>query len=161
MLSLLSTTLSFLMGGLPKLFEFFQDKADKSHELDLARMQVEREMQMLERGYAAQARIEEIRTDQVEMQTNAQVMTAIYDHDKSLNEGTSQWVKNLRASVRPIVTYLFVAELFLINFVSLGWAIYTGVDFVTALDQVFTTEEMQIVSSIIAFWFGTQAFAKK
>jgi hypothetical protein len=161
MLSLLSTTLSFLMGGLPKLFDFFQDRADKSHELDLARMQVEREMQMLERGYAAQARIEEIRTDQVEMQTNAQVMTAIYDHDKSLNEGTSQWVKNLRASVRPIVTYLFVAELFLINFVSLGWAIYTGVDFVTALDQVFTTEEMQIVSSIIAFWFGTQAFAKK
>lgn len=161
MLSLLSTTLSFLMGGLPKLFDFFQDRSDKSHELELARMQTEREMQMLERGYAAQARIEEIRTDQVEMQTNAQVMTAIYDHDKSLNEGTSQWVKNLRASVRPIVTYLFVAELFLINFVSLGWAIYVGVDFVTALEQVFTVEEMQIVSSIIAFWFGTQAFAKK
>jgi hypothetical protein len=161
MLSLLSTVLSFLMGGLPKALDFFQDKSDKKHELELAKMQTEREMQMLEKGYAAQAKIEEIRTDQIEMQTNAQVMTAIYDHDKSLNEGTSTWVKNLRASVRPIVTYLFVLELFLINFVSLGWAIHTGVDFVTALDQVFTTEEMQIVSSIIAFWFGTQAFAKK
>ena len=161
MLSLLSTVLSFLMGGLPKALDFFQDKSDKKHELELAKMQTERELQMLEKGYAAQAKIEEIRTDQIEMQTNAQVMTAIYDHDKSLNEGTSTWVKNLRASVRPIVTYLFVLELFLINFVSLGWAIHTGVDFVTALDQVFTTEEMQIVSSIIAFWFGTQAFAKK
>jgi hypothetical protein len=161
MLSLLSTVLSFLMGGLPKALDFFQDKSDKKHELELAKMQTERELQMLERGYAAQAKVEEIRTDQIEMQTNAQVMTAIYDHDKSLNEGTSTWVKNLRASVRPIVTYLFVLELFLINFVSLGWAIHTGVDFVTALDQVFTTEEMQIVSSIIAFWFGTQAFSKK
>jgi hypothetical protein len=161
MLSLLSTVLSFLMGGLPKALDFFQDKSDKKHELELAKMQTEREMQMMAAGYAAQAKVEEIRTDQIEMQTNAQVMTAIYDHDKSLNEGTSQWVKNLRASVRPIVTYLFVLELFLINFVSLGWAIHTGVDFVTALDQVFTTEEMQIVSSIIAFWFGTQAFAKK
>lgn len=161
MLSLLSTVLSFLMGGLPKALDFFQDKSDKAHELELAKMQTERELQMLERGYAAQAKVEEIRTDQIELQTNAQVMTAIYDHDKSLNEGTSTWVKNLRASVRPIVTYLFVLELFLINFVSLGWAIHTGVDFVTALDQVFTTEEMQIVSSIIAFWFGTQAFAKK
>ena len=161
MVSLLSTVLSFLMGGLPRALDFFQDKSDKKHELELAKMQTERELSMMEKGYAAQAKVEEIRTDQIEMQTNAQVMTAIYDHDKSLNEGTSQWVKNLRASVKPIVTYLFVLELFLINFVSLGWAIYTGVDFVTALDQVFTTEEMQIVSSIIAFWFGTQAFSKK
>lgn len=161
MLSLLSTIISFLMGGLPKAMDFFQDKADKKHELELAKMQTEREMQMMAAGYAAQAKVEEIRTEQVAMETNAQVMTAIYDHDKSLNEGTSTWVKNLRASVRPIVTYLFVLELFLINFVSLGWAIWTGVDFNTALDQVFTTEEMQIVSSIIAFWFGTQAFAKK
>jgi hypothetical protein len=161
MLSLLSTVLSFLMGGLPKALDFFQDKSDKKHELELAKMQTEREMQMMAAGYAAQAKVEEIRTEQVAMETNAQVMTAIYDHDKSLNEGTSTWVKNLRASVRPIVTYLFVLELFLINFVSLGWAIWTGVDFNVALDQVFTTEEMQIVSSIIAFWFGTQAFAKK
>jgi hypothetical protein len=148
------------MGGLPKILDFFQDKSDKSHELELARMQTERELQMMERGFIAQAKIEEIRTDQVEMQTNAQVMTALYDHDKSLNEGTSTWVKNLRASVRPIVTYLFVGELILINFISMGWAISTGVDFATALDLIFDNQEMQIVASIVAFWFGTQAFKK-
>lgn len=160
MLTLLSTFVSFFMGGLPKILDFFQDKSDKSHELELARMQTERELQMMERGFIAQAKIEEIRTDQVEMQTNAQVMTALYDHDKSLNEGTSTWVKNLRASVRPIVTYLFVGELILINMVSLGWAIWTGVDFAVALDLVFDNQEMQIVASIVAFWFGTQAFKK-
>ena len=71
MLTLLSTLLSFLMTGAPKFLEFFQDRADKKHELDLARMQTERELQMLEKGYAAQAKIEEIKTDQIELQTSA------------------------------------------------------------------------------------------
>jgi len=39
MLTLLSTLVSFLMGGLPKILDFFQDKSDKSHELKLAQMQ--------------------------------------------------------------------------------------------------------------------------
>ena len=43
MLTLVSTVVSFLMGGLPKFLDFFQDKADKKHELELARMQTERE----------------------------------------------------------------------------------------------------------------------
>ena len=65
MLTMLSTFLSFLMGGLPKILDFFQDKSDKSHELKLAQLQTERELQMLERGYKAQERIEEIKLDEI------------------------------------------------------------------------------------------------
>jgi len=36
MLTILSTLISFLMGGLPKLLDFFQDRQDKKHELALA-----------------------------------------------------------------------------------------------------------------------------
>ena len=36
MLTLLSTLISFLMGGLPKILEFFQGQQDKKHELALA-----------------------------------------------------------------------------------------------------------------------------
>ena len=122
MLTLLSTALSFLMGGLPKILDFFQDKADKKHELELAAMQTERELKMMEAGYAAQAKVEEIRTDQIAMQSYTQQMTALYDHDKSLNEGTSTWVKNLRASVRPIVTYVFVGLLVIVDVASIVWA---------------------------------------
>ena len=69
MLTLISTALSFLMGGLPKLMDFFQDRSDKAHELELAKMQTEREIQMLKEGYIAQARVEEIRTEQISIQT--------------------------------------------------------------------------------------------
>jgi hypothetical protein len=104
MLTLISTALSFLM----KLLDFFQDKGDKKHELAMAAMQMERELKLLEAGYVAQARVEEIRTEQVAMETQAQERTAMYSHDIEIGKGASQWVINLRASVRPMVTYLFV-----------------------------------------------------
>lgn len=161
MITLLTTLISFLAGGLPKFLEFFQDRQDKAHELNLAKMATERELAMMAQGFAAQARIEEIRTDQVAMETSAATIQAALAHDAKIGEGASQWVINLRSSVRPIVTYIFVSELVIINLVAMWWAINTGVDFGVALDLVFSDEEMLIVSSIVSFWFGTQAFAKK
>ena len=161
MLTLISTALSFLMGGLPKLLDFFQDKSDKSHELELARMQTERELQMMERGFIAQARVEEIRTEQVQMETQAQERSAMYAHDIAIGQGASQWVINLRASVRPAVTYLFVLLLIVVDIASIAWAWSSGTSFVEAIPMVFDADEMQILASIIAFWFGTQAFSKK
>jgi len=161
MLTLISTALSFLMGGLPKLLDFFQDKSDKSHELELARMQTERELQMLERGYIAQARVEEIRTEQISIQTAEKEREALYAHDIAIGQGASQWIINLRASVRPVVTYLFVLLLIIVDIASIWWAWSTGISFVEALPMVFDSDEMQILASLIAFWFGTQSFSKK
>jgi hypothetical protein len=149
------------MGGLPKLMDFFQDKSDKAHEMEMARMQTERELQMMERGFVAQARIEEIRTEQVQMETQAQERSAMYAHDIAIGQGASQWVTNLRASVRPMVTYLFVFLLIVVDIASIWWAWSTGAAFAEAIPMVFDADEMQILASIIAFWFGTQAFAKK
>jgi len=160
MLTLISTALSFLMGGLPKLLDFFQDKGDKKHELELARMQMERELQMAERGYQAQARIEEIKTEQVAMETQAQERSAMYAHDIEIGKGASQWVINLRASVRPMVTYLFVLLLIVVDIASIWWAWSTGASFAESIILIFDSDEMQILASIIAFWFGTQAFKK-
>lgn len=161
MLTLISTALSFLMGGLPKLLDFFQDKSDKSHELELARMQTERELQMLERGYAAQARVEEIRTEQIAIQSAEKEREALYAHDIAIGQGASQWVINLRASVRPMVTYLFVFLLIVVDIASIWWAWSTGSSFIDSISLIFDSDEMQILASIIAFWFGTQAFSKK
>jgi hypothetical protein len=161
MLTLISTALSFLMGGLPKLLDFFQDKSDKSHELELARMQTERELQMLKEGYVAQARVEEIRTEQIAIQTAEKEREALYAHDIAIGQGASQWVINLRASVRPVVTYLFVLLLIVVDIASIWWAWSSGAAFAESVTLVFDADEMQILASIIAFWFGTQAFSKK
>jgi len=171
MLTLLSTLISFLMGGLPKLLDFFQDRSDKKHELQLAQMQTERELQMLEKGYAAQAKVEEIRLDEIKTSSAAETsqalinaqqaeMQAIYAHDMSLNEGTSQWVKNARALVRPLITYGFFLLLVLID---LGLFIHgynSGASFVEMSEQLWDNDTQALFASIIAFHFGGRAFGK-
>jgi len=57
MLTLLSTVISFLAGGLPKLLDFFQDRQDKKHELLLLQAAKERELELAERGYISQQRL--------------------------------------------------------------------------------------------------------
>jgi hypothetical protein len=167
MLSLISTIGGLLVSGLPSLLGFFQDKADKKHELELAQMQTERELQMMERGFIAQAKMEEIRTDQVEMQTAAQMQNAALDHDKKVMERASTWVVNYVGTVRPTVTYLFVIELVLINF-WLCYKLFTMPNLITGVndleiisEMIFSSDEMAMLGGIIGFWFGSRNWDKK
>jgi hypothetical protein len=161
MMTMISTFLSFLAGGLPKILQIFQDRQDKKHELALVAAQKERELALAERGFLAQARVEEIKLEQIQVQTAAEERVALYQHDMEIGKGASQWMINLRASVRPVVTYIFVLELVAINIAGVWYAYNTGVPFAAAMAEVFSDDEMLILSSIIAFWFGTQAFGKK
>lgn len=161
MLTMISTFLSFLAGGLPKILQVFQDRQDKKHELALVAAQKERELALAEKGFIAQARVEEIKTEQVSLETAVEERVALYQHDMEIGKGASQWIINLRASVRPVVTYIFVLELVAINIAGVWYAYSTGIPFSEAMANVFSDDEMMILSSIIAFWFGTQAFNKK
>jgi hypothetical protein len=103
--------MGFAAGGLPKLIDVYQDRGDKKHELAMMAANREREIALAREGFVAQARVEEIKTEQIEMQTQAQEKLAMWKHDMKIGEGASTWVINLRASVRPVVTYLFVGLL--------------------------------------------------
>jgi hypothetical protein len=171
MLTIFSTLVSFLMGGLPKILDFLQDKSDKGHELKLAQMQTERELQLAAAGYVAQQQIEAIKLDEIKTQTASEdkqaligaqqaEMSAIYAHDTSLNEGTSQWMKDLRASVRPVITYGFFFLLVGIDGVLAYKGLTSGVDFVQLAEQLWDNETQALFASIIAFHFGGRAFGK-
>ena len=167
MLSLFSTLGGLLISGLPKLLEFFQNKADQKHELALARVQVELQLQMMAQGFAAQERMEEIRTDQISMQTDAQMTEAALAHDEKVLERASQWVANYVGTVRPTVTYIFVFELCAIN-AWIAYYIYSRPSLITNIDDlirlsdiIFSTDEMAMLGGIIGFWFGSRGWAKK
>ena len=171
MLTLFSTLISFLMGGLPKLLEFFQDRSDKKHEMALAQLQIQRELEMRKLGFEAQERVEHIKSEQLEMETKSNEkqaligaqqaeMQAIYAHDTALNEGTSQWMKNFRASVRPAITYGFFFLLVGIDCALVYHGLSTGVGFQDMADQLWDDETQALFASIIAFHFGGRAFGK-
>ncbi|UOF82369.1 UNVERIFIED_CONTAM: hypothetical protein [Bacteriophage sp.] len=168
MFTLLTTVVSFLSGGVPKLLDFFQDRADKKHELELARMQTERELTLKKAGLEAQERIEHIQTEQI--QINADVANthaaleerqSLYAHDIAIGQGASTWVVNARAMVRPAITYgMFIMFVFVEVF-GFIYAFKTGVSFDVALNQLWDDDTQTIWASIVSFWFGTQAFSKK
>lgn len=171
MLTLLSTLISFLMGGLPKILDLFQDRADKKHEVELAHLQIQRELEMRKLGFEAQERVENIHTHQLEIETKSTEkvsliaaqqaeMQAIYAHDTALNEGTSQGMKNLRASVRPVITYGFFFLLVGID-AALVWHGFThDVSFTDMANQLWDDDTQALFASIIAFHFGGRAFGK-
>ena len=167
MLSLFSTLGGLLISGLPKLLDFFQNKDDQRHELALARVQVELQLQMMAQGFAAQERMEEIRTDQIAMQTDAQMTEAALKHDEKIMERASTWVVNFVGTVRPIVTYIFIFELCAIN-AWIAYYVYSRPSLVTNMDDlirvsniIFSSDEMAMLGGIIGFWFGSRSWAKK
>jgi hypothetical protein len=167
MLSLISTLGGLLISGLPRVLDFFQDKNDKKQELELARIQTERELALAERGFIAQQKIEEIRTDQVAMQSETQMTVAALDHDKKVLDKASKWVANYVGTVRPTVTYLFVLELIAIN-AWLAWNIFTMPGLIASVgdlekvaELIFSSDEMAMLGGIIGFWFGSRGWAKK
>jgi hypothetical protein len=167
MLSLISTLGGLLISGLPKLLEYFQNKADQAHELKLAAVQTERELALAAAGFAAQARVEEIRTEQVAMETDARMTEAALAHDAKVLEKASKWVVNYIGTVRPTVTYIFVAELVAIN-AFMAIYLWQRPDLITSIDDIirysdliFSSDEMAMLGGIIGFWFGSRQWSKK
>ena len=122
-------------------------------------------------GFEAQERVEHIKSEQLEMETKSNdkqaligaqqaEMQAIYAHDTSLNEGTSTWMKNLRASVRPVITYGFFLLLVGIDCALIWHGFNSSVSFAEMANQLWDDETQALFASIIAFHFGGRAFGK-
>lgn len=174
MMTLISTIVSFLMGGVPKIFDFLQDRSDKKHELQLAQMQIQLQLDTQKAGFASQEKIEEIKLDELKVnadiasqandlargQANIDEHKALLAHDIESGKGASLWVINARAMVRPAITYGMFALLAFVDIFGFFYAWKTGVAFDAALNILWDDDSQQIFASIIAFYFGGQAFKK-
>jgi hypothetical protein len=167
MLSLFSTLGGLLISGLPSLLKYFQDKADQKHELALAQVQTDRELKLAAAGFAAQAKIEEIRTEQVAMETDAKMTEAALAHDAKVLEKAASWVSSYVGTVRPTVTYIFVIELVAIN-AFMAWYLWNHPGLIQNIDDVikyadliFSSDEMAMLGGIVGFWFGSRGWSKK
>jgi multidrug efflux pump subunit AcrA (membrane-fusion protein) len=167
MLSLFSTLGGLLLSMFPKLIELFQSKADQKHEAELARIQTERELALAAAGFAAQAKVEELRTDQVSIQADAAMTQAAYQHEAKVLERAAPWVSTFVGTVRPIVTYLFVLELVFIN-AGLGYYVWCHPEMIKSVEdlirignEIFSDDEMAMLGGIIGYWFGSRGNSKK
>jgi predicted PurR-regulated permease PerM len=149
MLSLLGSLLGFGTSFLPKVMDYFQDKADKAHELKVM------EMQMKAQSEAHVQRLEEINT-----QADIDQMKAMYKHDSSLHENAASWTSTLSASVRPVITYAFFG-LFTFVEVSAYMALTDkGLSAGDAVQVIWSEDTQSLFAAVISFWFGNRMVSK-
>tara|TARA_R110000787_G_scaffold4306_7_gene16695 strand:- start:12922 stop:13383 length:462 start_codon:yes stop_codon:yes gene_type:complete len=149
MLSLLGSVLGFGTSFLPKVMDYFQDRADKSHELKVM------DLQMKAQSDAHVQRLEEINT-----QADIDQMKAMYKHDAALHKNAASWTSSLSASVRPVITYCFFG-LFVFVEVSAYIALTaSGLAAGDAVNIVWSEDIQMLFSAVISFWFGNRMVTK-
>ena len=134
----------FLSSALPHLLDYFKEKQDNKHELDMIDMQI--------KYVTATA---DIKLKEVAAEADIAEITAI--HQPQTMTGV-HWIDGLTASVRPFITYAFFAlygGLKLINIY------HNGVSGVVDTPWLYwTNEDENIFNAVISFWFGSRAFEK-
>lgn len=145
MLSLLGSLLGFGTSFLPKIMDYFQDKQDKAHELEMIAAQTE-----------AQVKLEGVRLQAMHVEADIRESEALLKHDAKITSKASQWVVNLSATVRPVMTYLLFFE-----FIALTVAVFMGWVSQDQYNMIWNSEMQAVWAAVVSFWFGQRSFARK
>ena len=141
MITLIGSALGFATSFLPKIMDYYQSKADNAHEL-----------KMLE-AMAANKR------DEMALDAEIREVETIHEHDSKISGG--KFIDGLRASVRPVITYLFVGLFIFVEVSAYLIMLDQGMSAIAASQMVWSAEINGLFAAIISFWFGGRTFGKK
>lgn len=145
MLSLFGSLLGFGTSFLPKVMDYFEEKRDQAHELKMIDKQIE-----------AQEKTAAQKLQMVNVEADIRETEALHKEHSAVTKKASQYIINLNASVRPVMTYLLFAEFMVLTVcVNAGW--------ITA-DQykmIWNNEMQAIWAAVVSFWFGSRTFNRK
>lgn len=140
MIALLTTILGAVTGVLPAIVNIFEKKADLAHEREILKLRLESNL-TLEEAKAAYREGESLRR-----------------HDRSLDGG--KFINALRASIRPVITYIFFAMFVIIKSSAAYVMLQDGVSIPVMLSAIWDEYTMAIFGAIMGFWFGSRAIEK-
>ena len=148
MITLIGSLIGFAGSALPKVFDMVDDWQNRKHELAMMDRQIEA---------AKLAHTQKI--EALNIEADISESKSLYKHDQSMK--STGFMGGLRASVRPVLTYLFFTLFALINGTALYGLIYTnGVDWELAVMTLWDEETQGIFAAIISFWFGSRALQR-
>jgi len=148
MLSLLGAALGFGTSIIPSILDLFQQKQKDAQEL-----------KMLEAKGKYAAQLSSLKLDELDAKADIAEAEGIYKSMAAAN-AKSSFAAALSGSVRPVVTYLFVALFLLVKITGLMQMVNSGETFVYALNTIWNDDTNLLFTSIISFWFGSRQFAK-
>ena len=146
MLSLLGSLLGFGTSFLPKVMDYFQDRSDKAHELQVMEVQIRQQKEL-----ASQ------KLEMVNVEADIREVEAL---QKSMQPTGVAWVDGLRGSVRPVITYAFFGLLVFVEFSAYLSLTAAGVSGLDAVNAVWDEDTKALFAAVIAFWFGGRAISR-
>ncbi|MEK9768170.1 MAG: hypothetical protein VW683_04525, partial [Betaproteobacteria bacterium] len=141
MMALLGSLLGFGTSFLPEVLNYF--KANQEHKHNLERMQLEMDL-MSKRA--------ELKIQILDKEADIAETEGLYSHDRGLDGGG--FVNALRASVRPVITYVFFGLFVAIKVTALIALMDSGVEMGRALSMLWDSETSALFSCVLSFWFG-------
>jgi len=144
MLSLIGSLLGFGTSFVPKILDYFQDKQDKAHELKLMVEQSKIQLQL-----GAQ------KMQMMAVEGDIREVESLHKEHASITRKASQWVINLSATVRPIITYVFFLE-----FIGLSLAVNFDYMTMAQYNDIWNPEMQAIFAAVLSFWFGQRLMSK-
>lgn len=152
------TLLGGFLGGVlrivPELLKWLDRASERKHELNMQDKALEFEKQ---RGASKMAEIGAYAQDA--WNTGALETFRASIAAQGQKSGV-KWVDALSISVRPVVTYWFMALYCATKIATFIAAFHAGADWITAVRLIWTSEDMVIWSGMLNFWFLGRVFEK-
>lgn len=147
-LSLLSPLLGIIGSLLPSIVRIFERKQEIKYEIELTKIKLD-----------AAALQNEVNLDTEAIKAVVAEGQSLRDHDSKLDGGPV--LNAIRASIRPVITYVFFGTFIFIKLVALWVMIVQGTPVPTILSEIWDAETMSLFSTIVAFWFGSRILEKR
>ena len=146
MISLLGSLLGFGTSFLPKVFEFFQDKSDKKHELAVMEVQIRQQKEL------ATQKLEAVNVD-----ADIREIESLH---KSMQPTGVKFIDGLRGSVRPVITYAFFGLFIFVEVSAYIGLTAQGVSALDAANATFDEDIKALFAAVLSFWFGGRAIQR-
>lgn len=147
LLSLFSPFLGILGSLLPSIVRLFEKKQEMKYEIELTKLKMDAAVATADAQFDVEA-----------IKGLVQQGQSLRDHDKSIDGGS--FLNALRASIRPVITYLFFGLFVIVKISAAVVMLAAGNDVPAMLTAVWDTETMGLFGTILAFWFGSRVFEK-
>ena len=146
MISLLGSLLGFGTSFLPKVFEFFQDKSDKKHELAVMEVQIRQQKEL------ATQKLEAVNVD-----ADIREIESLH---RSMQPTGVKFIDGLRGSVRPVITYAFFGLFVFVEVSAYIGLTAQGVSALDAANATFDEDIKALFAAVLSFWFGGRAIQR-
>jgi|ETNvirnome_2_300_1030623.scaffolds.fasta_scaffold05183_6 hypothetical protein len=155
--ALISTVLGIAGGAVPKIFEMVQESKDRTHELAI----MDKQLAMQSAGH--DQKLEEIREGAVieELRAWRDQIKGIYDSQGKALEGTSGWLRDFNALIRP-ATAALVIILFIVSAAAYVWGVLMDPDVVMTVKVTLIWGSLvgEAIQAVLGYLFGYRTTKK-